>query len=452
MLKYDVIIVGAGTGGTYAAKTIADAGLNVCMVESKSREGIGVKVCGDALGEHHFKELSLELPRGRELERRVEGIKIFSPNEKVVYTIADKDFVGYMINRYKFGQWLLKRAEDAGAILHDSTMCMGPIIKDGYVKGITARDPDGKTVEMESRVVVDASGYLSVIRHKLPAEMGIEKKINQDDVGVIYREVRQLEHEVENTKYCEIYLNHSRSPGGYTWIFPGLNAKVNTGLGVQMVKGFTDPRKLFEKHVLSRPMFKGSELLTRGTWFDPTRRPLDKMVGNGVVMIGDAAWLVNPVHGGGIGPSMISGLRAGETIIDALEKGNVSEKGLWSYPCKFNASYGRKQASIDMFRILLQNSSDIDLNYGMEYQLLTEQDVLNTGLGDDFRLNITEAARRVFRGVQRLRFLNKLRLTSNLMREVKAHYDTYPDTPEGFKQWQQKTHEIWKDAYNKLEA
>ena len=63
MDKYDVIIVGAGTGGTYAAKTIAEAGLNVCMVERKERENIGKKVCGDALGDHHFKELNLELPR-----------------------------------------------------------------------------------------------------------------------------------------------------------------------------------------------------------------------------------------------------------------------------------------------------------------------------------------------------------------------------------------------------
>ena len=452
MDKYDVIIVGAGTGGTYAAKTIAEAGLNVCMVERKERENIGKKVCGDALGDHHFKELNLELPRGGELEKRVEGIKIFSPDEKMVYTIADKEFVGYMINRQLFGQWLLKRAENVGAVLHDSTMCLDPIIRNSFVTGIVARDRNGKTIEMESKVVIDASGYLSVIRHKLPLEMGIEKEINQDNVGVIYREIRQLKKASENTKYCEIYLNHEKSPGGYTWIFPGLNAKVNTGLGVQMVKGFTDPRKLFKKHVLSRPLFKGSELIHRGTWFDPTRRPLDKMVGNGVMMIGDAAWLVNPIHGGGIGPSMISGLRAGETIVEALEQGDVSETSLWPYACKFNSSYGRKQASIDIFRILLQASSSTDLNYGMEYQLLTEEDILKAGLGDEFKLNITESAKRVFRGLQRIRFLNKLRLTTNIMRQVKAHYDSYPSTPDGFKSWQQKTLNIWKDAHVKLEA
>ena len=452
MEKYDVVVVGAGTAGTFAAKTVAEAGLNVCMVESKERERIGVKVCGDALGDHHFKELGIDLPRGGELEKRVEGVKIISPNEEIVYTIADSDFVGYMLNRRLFGQWVLKMAEDAGAVLHDKTMFLDTMVENGYVTGIVARDPEGKTIQLEGRVVVDASGYMGVVRHKLPAEMGIEKEIDGGDVGVIYREIRQLTQEAEDTKYCEIYLNHEKSPGGYTWIFPGLDAKVNAGLGVQMAKGFTDPRKLYQEHVMSRPMFEGSELIHRGTWFDPTRRPLDKMVGNGVMMIGDAAWLVNPLHGGGIGPSMLSGQYAGRTIVKAFEEDDVSEAGLWSYGKKFMGNYGRKQASIDIFRILLQASSDVDLNYGMEYQLLTEEDVLKAGLGDDFRLNITETARRVFRGLQRMRFLNKLRLTANMMHQVKAHYDTYPSNPEGFEGWYLKTLNIWDEARSKLKA
>ena len=79
-MKYDVIVVGAGTAGCLAAKTVAEAGLKVCLVERKRREEIGEKVCGDALGEHHLKTLGLEKPQGGELEKRIEGIKIFSPD------------------------------------------------------------------------------------------------------------------------------------------------------------------------------------------------------------------------------------------------------------------------------------------------------------------------------------------------------------------------------------
>ncbi len=58
--KFDVLVVGAGTAGCLAAKTVAEAGLKVCLVERKRREEVGEKVCGDALGEHHLKTLGLE--------------------------------------------------------------------------------------------------------------------------------------------------------------------------------------------------------------------------------------------------------------------------------------------------------------------------------------------------------------------------------------------------------
>ena len=122
------------------------------------------------------------------------------------------------------------------------------------------------------------------------------------------------------------------------------------------------------------------------------------MVGNGIAIIGDAACLVNPIHGGGIGPSMLSGYLAGKTIIEALEKGDVSQKSLWPYNRKYMEMYGVKQAGLDVFRLLLLTSRDEDLSYGMKCRLLTEEDVLKAGLGEDFRLNITETAKRVFRG------------------------------------------------------
>jgi geranylgeranyl reductase family protein len=450
MEKFDAVVVGAGTAGCLAAKTVAEAGLSVCLVERKERVSIGEKICGDALGEHHFKELDLEIPRGKELEMRIEGIKIISPDEETVYTIADSDYVGYMLNRRLFGQWLLKKALDAGATLMDSTRFLEPTIKDGSVNGIVAKNLR-ETIQLKSKVVVDASGYMAVVRHKLPEEMGIEREIDGGDVGIIYREIRQLKQEVEDAKYCKIYLSHHVSPGGYTWIFPGGKSRVNAGLGVRMVKGFPNPRKQFKEHMLNRPLFEGSKLINGGSWFDPTRRPIDKMVGNGVMLTGDAAWLVNPIHGGGIGPSMRSGFLAGQTIIDALEKGDASESALWSYACRFMVSYGWRQASIDIFRVLLQACTDTDLNYGMSCQLLTEEDVLKAGLGDEFRLNITETARRVFRGLARMRFLNKLRLTANIMSQVRAHYKTYPEAPEEFEEWRLHTESIWRRAHLDLE-
>jgi geranylgeranyl reductase family protein len=450
-LKFDVIVVGAGTAGCLAAKTTAEGGLKVCMVENKRREEVGEKVCGDALGEHHLKAVGLEAPQSGELEKRIEGIRIYSPDLQTAFTIADEDFKGYLLNRHAFGQWLLNKALNEGATFLDSTQCSGPTIEKGCVSGILVKDlRTGQNHKLESRVVLDASGFMAVVRRKLPENMGIETEVANEDVEACYREIRQLKQEVRESRYCEIYLNQKASPGGYTWIFPKTGAKVNVGMGISMRGKFPNPKNQFYKHVLIRPLFEGSLLLNSGAWYDPTRRPLDNMVGNGIMILGDAACLVNPIHGGGIGPSMLSGFLAGKTILEALEAGSASQEALWPYNRRYIESYGEKQGALDIFRLFLLSCRDEDLNYGMNYRLLTEEDVLKAGMGDDFHLNISQTAKRVFKGLRNLSFLNRLRVTVNLMRQVKTHYKNYPDNPENFQKWRTQTEQLFSEAKSKI--
>ncbi len=451
MQKYDVIVVGAGTAGCLAAKTTAESGLKVCIVEKKNPEQIGEKICGDALGEHHLKFLGLEKPKGDELEAKIDGIKIYSPDENTVFTIADKDFVGYLLNRRLFGQWLLKKSLDAGAELEYNMNFRSPIIEKSAVTGLKAKNmKSGEVAELRSKVVIDASGFFAVVRHMLPIEMGIDREVENEDVEACYREIRQLTHETENTRYCEIYLSQKAAPGGYVWIFPKGGARVNVGLGICMRGKYPNPKQQLYENTFKKPIFAGSKVLTGGAWFDPTRRPLDNMVGNGVMLAGDAASLVNPIHGGGIGPSMISGFLAGQTIIEALAKGEPTKDALWNYNKKYIQTYGKKQASLDVFRLFLLSCSDEDLNYGMNEKLMTEDDVLKAGMGDDFHLNITETAKRVFRGMRRVGFLSKLRSTVTMMRGVGAHYNNYPTTPQDFEMWRQQTVKLITEAKQKL--
>jgi digeranylgeranylglycerophospholipid reductase len=449
--KFDAIVVGAGTAGCLAAKTISESGLKVTLIEKKPREQIGEKICGDALGEHHLKTLGLEKPTGGELEAKIDGIKIFSPDENTIFTIADKDFVGFLLNRRLFGQWLLKKATDKGAVLQDNMNFRSPIIEKGAVAGITVKNmKSGKTVEMRSKVVVDASGYFGMVRKQLPVEMGIDRDVANEDVEACYREIRQLKQETENTTFCEIYLSQTASPGGYVWIFPKGGARVNVGLGICMRGKYPNPKKQLYDTTLSKPIFNGSLVLNAGSWFDPVRRPLDNMVSNGVMLVGDAASLVNPIHGGGIGPSMLSGYFAGQQIVEALSKGEPTKEALWGYNNKYIETYGKKQGSLDIFKMFLLSCSDEDLNYGMNEKLMTEDDVLRAGMGDDFHLNITETAKRVFRGIRRVGFLNRLRLTVTMMRGLRAHYNTYPTSPQNFEPWRLQTIKLIEEARHKL--
>lgn len=452
MEKSDVVVAGAGTGGCLAAKTLAKAGLQVCLVDLKHRENIGKKVCGDAIGKHHFDHLGLKEPTGGELERVMEGVQIYSPDKQTSYVVKGEMLYGFIINRHRFGQRLIKEAVDAGAVLYDATQVVEPIIEKGFVCGVTVKGVEAKEKRvLRSSLLIEATGFFAAIRKKLRPEIGIEAKVDNKDVEACYREIRQLEKPLDNTSLCQIYVTQAVTPGGYYWIFPEGGSKVNVGLGVAMFGDFPNPRDQLYNHVLSQPLFEGSSVVDKGAWYVPTRRPLDTMVGNGILIVGDAACQVNPIHGGGIGPSMKGGTLAGKTAVKALEKGDFSREGLWDYNVNYIKEYGAKQAGLEVFRILLQNLDDEGLNYGMHYRLLTEEDVLKASLGEDAHFTINEKVHRVFRGLKKLSVLRKLRNATKSMREIKEWYRNYPVVPEDFEKWKAGAKDILEKATAKLE-
>jgi len=445
--RFDVMVVGAGTAGCLAAKTVADAGLDVCLIDRKREGEIGEKVCGDAVGKHHFDYLGLDCPRGEELERNVIGLRIYSPDRENMFEVKGEYLYGFIVNRRLFGQRLLKNAIDAGATLLESTHALEPIIEDNFVTGILAKNlKTGEKVKLLSQVVVDASGYPAVLRKKLPLEMGVEANIDLKNVMVCYREIREVKAQVAEPDYCKFYLSQEWAPGGYSWVFAEGEKKVNVGLGVAMTNNFPNPKKQLYENVLSMPLFDESSVIDAGTWYDPTRHPLDCMTGNGIVIVGDAACQVNPISGGGIGSSMRGGACAGETIVEAIEEGDVSMDGLWLYNGRYMQSYGAKQAGLNVFRLLLQGVGDEGLNYIMRHRLITEEDILKAGMGGDAHINVTEKTLRIFKALRKLDLLKKLRDAANLLKQMRHHYQNYPISPKGFDPWRRKAQNMVREA------
>jgi geranylgeranyl reductase family protein len=445
--RYDVIVIGAGTGGATAARILASSGFEVCLIDQKNKKKIGEKICGDAIGEHHFKNVGLEHPKGEELERHISGLKIFSPDLKNAFFLVGEGLPGFIINRYLFGQRLLNNALNAGANLFPSTRVLEPIIKNGFVKGVIAKDlKKGLKTEIKAKITIDASGVSAIIRKQLPPELGISLKVNREDFEVCYREIRELKGIIEESDLCKIYINMQASPGGYYWIFPKKEKVVNVGLGVAGYKGFPNPKKQLYEHVISKPIFKDSRIIHEGGGIVPARRPIDSFVGNGIVIVGDAACMVNPIHGGGIGPSMLGGIKAGEGIIDALEKGKPDQTHLWQINLNYMKTYGIKQACLDVFRLFLQGLTNEDLNYGLKYKLIREEDLLKASLNGNVHLNVSDATKRVFRGLGRISFLKKLYDMAKLSKNVRMLYTKYPDSPEGMFEWKLQVQNLFKEA------
>ena len=117
LVKYDVIIVGAGAAGCLAAISSLDQNSKILLLDCKSFEEIGNKVCGDAMSADHFGAVNLTPPKNI-IRNKVDAVTVFSPSGKYSYNVEGR---GYALDRYGFGRWLLNLALDKGAILKHYT-------------------------------------------------------------------------------------------------------------------------------------------------------------------------------------------------------------------------------------------------------------------------------------------------------------------------------------------
>ena len=441
--RYDVVVAGAGVAGAYAAFRLASAGLRVLVVDIKEFERVGDKPCGDAIGGHHLSFLGLsDLPRDM-VEGYAKGIDIYSPSGRVRFRVLGE---GLEVDRIGLARYLLKRAIDRGAEFRGSTAALEPIVSGGYVRGLRLYS-GGRTYEVASSVVVDATGNARAVVRRLPKDWPVSEEAGPRDFNIAYREVRVLKDEVEEPNMLRIYVSKTVAPGGYWWFFPYSEKRsyVNVGLGVQGGRGYPHPRDLLYRYVLSQRIFEGSTLVEAGGAPVPTRGPLSSLVWNGIAVVGDAAYTVNPVHGGGKGSSMVSSLCVANAIVEALDRGDVSAEGLWGANICYMNNYGTKQAVLDVFRRFLQELGDEDLEFGMSAGIIKEEDLNALSLRGELELSVAEKAVRLLSGLRRPSLLIKLRRVVEYMGKMREMYENYPRTPSQLAAWRLRVGELLRD-------
>ncbi|MEM4224383.1 MAG: NAD(P)/FAD-dependent oxidoreductase [Desulfurococcaceae archaeon] len=448
MHKYDVAVVGAGVAGLYASYVLALKGWKVALVESKHRSKIGDRVCGDAIGTHHFKELGIHIP-DNVVDHRYKGVKVYSPSEQYSIIVPGE---GVSINRYKFGQWLLTKALDSGVELYDQHVVVDVEVVNNEVKSLKVKKVNGEVVEIEAKAYIDASGYKPAIRSKLPRDWPISERPYTTDYNIAYREVVELEEPVseQDVDYAVIYINVDIAPGGYWWLFPKTSDGVvaNVGLGV-VNNGLHNPRLNFEKYL--RPRFRG-KIIHSGGGVVPTRKPLPTLVWRNVAVVGDAAYTVNPIHGGGIGSSMLSSHIVSRYLSSALEQGRVDEETMWSVNVEYMSTYGSKQAGLDILRMYMQKLSNEDYEWIMKNRIVDGSSVYELGTRGEISSTVLHAIASFIRLLGKPTLLNQLRTVRHYMNRAQALYaEGYPDNPRKLHTWIQQVEELYREYTELIE-
>ena len=243
--KYDVIVVGAGPGGTSAAKELAEKGIDVIVFERNDSIG-APKKCGEGISANALKRLDLKIPQ-RCIAQTIKGAYVYAPNGKDI-KIQFEGTNGYVLERKVFDKWLAYQASKAGAKIICKTNAYDLIIEDDKVKGVKIETPEQKK-EIRAEIVIAADGVESMLMRK--AGIRTNKNPTLVDSGFQY-EMAGID--MRDPNMIELFFGNKISPRGYVWIFPKGDHEANVGIGISGAHKEKSAKQYLDEFIASRPV------------------------------------------------------------------------------------------------------------------------------------------------------------------------------------------------------
>jgi digeranylgeranylglycerophospholipid reductase len=324
--EFDAVVVGAGPGGSVTAKWAALTGARVVLLEKRQDIGSPVR-CGEGLSKAHLDECGIKINR-RWLANEVEGAHIFSPRLHCL-TVAEKhagNEVGMVLERDIFDKTLAFEAAKAGAEVRVKATVRDVIKEDGKVVGVKV-EHFNEFRNIKANAVVAADGFESQVGRWA----GIDTKLKAGDI-MSCLQYRMTGIQMD-PKYCDFYLGNEVAPGGYLWVFPKNEDTANVGIGVmaRKVKDKADTKTYLDRWIKKNPAICKGKYLDWVAGGVSTSPPLERTVGPGIMLVGDAARQIDPITGGGIANAARAGRIAGEVIGEAVQTGDWSLEQLMKY-------------------------------------------------------------------------------------------------------------------------
>ncbi|GAG97580.1 unnamed protein product, partial [marine sediment metagenome] len=276
-LSTDIVVVGAGPAGCMVAKTAAELGVNVLLLEEHPSPGLPV-FCGEAISEKTLVEAGL-CPETSIISQSIRKAHVYTPNGKQV-TIENDRSRGYIINRHIFDARLSEDAVTAGARLMVNTRAVDVIRRGGVVVGVKAERGDEQFI-IWSTLVIGADGHASMVRRQA---LGIPYFKSYGVCAQYTLSGLNLEPDA-----VEIWLGRKYAPGCYAWMFPKSQNVANVGISV-LAKHATKPVIQYLQDFISQnPKLRDGVIISKTGGMCPTTGTLDQVVGDGVMLVGVAA-------------------------------------------------------------------------------------------------------------------------------------------------------------------
>lgn len=332
MTDYDVVVVGAGPAGSIAAKTAAEKGLDVLLIEKRQEIGTPVR-CAEGVSKESIAKF-VEIDK-KWIAAEVKGAKIYSPDgtEIIMSEEMAGDEVGYVLERKIFDRHLARLAAKSGADVIVKTAATGlKRIKEKGTVEISLRRM-GEEYSVEAKIVIGADG----VESRVGKWAGIDTTLKLSEIE---RCVQYLMTGINfDPDYTYFWLGNEIAPGGYIWLFPKGNGAANVGIGVLPSMAKKSPREYLNAFVNEH--FPDGEIVEVVAGGVPVSGPIETAVADNVMLAGDAARHADPITGGGIANAMKAGFFAGSVAAEAVEKKDYSKKTLAKYDELWKNDFGK---------------------------------------------------------------------------------------------------------------
>lgn len=345
-IKTGICIIGAGPAGATASIFLCKAGIKHVIVDAASfpRD----KICGDGLDLNTIRVLNhidptiieKELVTSRNRITTSQGFRFILPNGRKVDIMRNTatnagNYAGrpmfFVSRRFDFDNLLVSKIDRSVADVQLSTR-INTITKTGKTWMLEGEGPSGK-IEIETDFLMGADGDHSIVLKHLG-----ERKVDRNNYAGAVRQYWGGVEGMHTDNLLEVYFPKSL-PLSYFWIFPLPDGKANVGYGMAsnyIARHHINVRKAFEELIKTDPVliprFKNAQPLeTVKGWGIPMSGNDRKAYGDGWMLLGDAASLVCPTSGEGIGSGMISGYVAAKFLQRAAAQNDFSEKMFTHY-------------------------------------------------------------------------------------------------------------------------
>ena len=305
---HDVVVAGGGPAGLSAARTAAEAGARVLLLERESAFGIPTRTSGGSF----IADLAA-LGVDADLYNPVTEVRFLGPTTEAVVRF-ERPVVCVLDVRALY-QRLAERAAAAGVELRLRTTVTGARAEAGGVV-VEARGAGGPTT-LRCRHAVDATGTAAV----LAAAVGMHPPYERRAVGA------ELDLAAPHCPpgTCWLIVGERLAPHGYAWVFPYRPGRVRLGVGVMRPDSDTDPRRLLDA-VLALPALAGAlrdaQPVEQHAGLIPVAPLRTPIVGGGVVCAGDSASHASSLVGEGIRYALGAGEAAGRAVGEAVRSGD----------------------------------------------------------------------------------------------------------------------------------